>query len=191
VSAAAWRPLIRRVVADVWPGLASVGGEWWIEAQLEQESQGVPNARSSEGAVGLLQLMPETAKELGLTVIPAGLDERLNPEKNVRAGVRYLLDQYLHLKEIPVHPDRLYWSFASYNGGRGFVNVALALARERIAAGTWAGDWWSWDRTSPLLADPRCQVPTPRGPVNPDAKQMRGYVAAIVRIYSALVAAGL
>lgn len=190
MSSAPWRPLIRRVVGDVWPGLTN--GAWWIEAQLEQESRGVPNVKSPAGAVGLLQLMPETAKELGLAVIPGGLDERLNPEKNVRAGVRYLLDQWLHLKEITLPgPDRLYWSFASYNGGRGFVNRALELGRERQAADPKAGDWRSWDETSPLLFDPRCEVPTPNGLRRPDAKQMAGYVAAIVRIYSALVAEGL
>lgn len=177
-----WRPLIEKTVAMLWPGLPN--GAFWIEAQLDQESAGIPDARSSVGALGLMQLMPETARELGL-VVEKDKDERLNPVRNVWGGVLYLRQQYEHMGEIPLDPDRLYWSFASFNGGRGFVNMALALARQ---AGE-HGPWWSWAASSPFLGDPRCTVKGMRGqPLHCDFRQMQDYVAKIIRNYSTLVA---
>ena len=73
-------------------------------------------ARSPSGAVGLFQLMPETAKSLGLTLAP--WDQRLQPEKNARAAARYL--KYLH----EVFGDwRL--AVAAYNAGEGLVSRLL------------------------------------------------------------------
>jgi len=73
-------------------------------------------ARSPSGAVGLFQLMPETAKSLGLTLTP--WDQRLQPEKNARAAARYL--KYLH----EAFGDwRL--AVAAYNAGEGLVSHLL------------------------------------------------------------------
>ena len=73
-------------------------------------------ARSPSGAVGLFQLMPETAKSLGLTLAP--WDQRLQPERNARAAARYL--KYLH----EVFGDwRL--AVAAYNAGEGLVSRLL------------------------------------------------------------------
>ncbi len=47
------------------------------------ESNWNPSARSSKGALGLMQLMPATAKDYGVT-------DLLNPSENVRAGVAHL-----------------------------------------------------------------------------------------------------
>ena len=54
-----------------------------IHAVIEQESRYNPNAVSSAGALGLMQLMPETAQQLGVK-------DPLNPVENVRAGAKYL-----------------------------------------------------------------------------------------------------
>ena len=71
-----------------------------ILALVNTESTFNPKAISRNGAVGLTQLMPPTARDLGLKV-PAyrnvrkptpnpGVDERFHPLKNLEAGVRYL-----------------------------------------------------------------------------------------------------
>jgi soluble lytic murein transglycosylase-like protein len=52
-------------------------------AIVARESNWQPCAISSKGAVGLMQLMPETAKRLGVT-------DRCNLDQNVSGGVRYL-----------------------------------------------------------------------------------------------------
>jgi hypothetical protein len=56
-----------------------------IMAMMKAESTFKPDAKSSVGAVGLLQLMPKTAESLGLSV-----DERTEPMKNITAGIAYL-----------------------------------------------------------------------------------------------------
>jgi soluble lytic murein transglycosylase-like protein len=54
-----------------------------VEAIIEAESAWQPNAVSSKGAAGLMQLMPATAVTFGVT-------NRFEGEQNVRAGVAYL-----------------------------------------------------------------------------------------------------
>ena len=85
----------------------------WI-AQVESAFD--PQARSRSGAVGLFQLMPQTAGILGLSTWPR--DERLDPGKNARASARYLA--YLYRK---FHDWSL--ALAAYNGGEGRVRRLL------------------------------------------------------------------
>lgn len=78
------------------------------------ESGGDPEAVSRKGAVGLGQLMPEAAKEMGLT-----LEERKDPIKNVQASVGYLkrqLDKYGSYDK----------ALAAYNFGPGNLDKHLA-----------------------------------------------------------------
>lgn len=53
------------------------------------EGSGNPLAKSSAGARGLMQLMPDTARKMGLKVNKK-IDERLDPEKNIMGGVKLL-----------------------------------------------------------------------------------------------------
>ena len=55
----------------------------FIHAQIQQESSHNPNVCSHAGACGLMQLMPGTARDLGVT-------NRSNPDQNVNGGVRYM-----------------------------------------------------------------------------------------------------
>lgn len=77
-----------------------------VAAMVRAESSFDPKAVSHKGAVGLMQLMPATARRFGLTS-----SERYRPEKNLEAGVRYLrwlLDRYEG--ELPL-------ALAGYNAG--------------------------------------------------------------------------
>jgi len=81
------------------------------------------NALSSAGAVGPWQLMPGTARELGLTVSPT-LDERTDLNKSTHAAAKYLNDLYKKLND---------WLLvvAAYNGGPARVDNVIAKKRSK------------------------------------------------------------
>ncbi|MBU4200079.1 MAG: lytic transglycosylase domain-containing protein [Verrucomicrobia bacterium] len=85
----------------------------WV---AEVESSLNPDAKSPVGAVGLFQLMPETAKRFGLKTFP--FDDRVKPSKNARAAAQYLKILYQQFGS---------WSLAlaAYNAGEGRVGRAM------------------------------------------------------------------
>ncbi len=91
----------------------------WI---AEVESSFDPRARSPDGAAGLFQLMPDTARRYGLSTGVS--DDRLKPEPSARAAAKYL--QYLHSQ---FRDWRL--ALAAYNAGEGTVERLLKGRKAR------------------------------------------------------------
>jgi membrane-bound lytic murein transglycosylase MltF len=95
------------------------GGKYDVDwvlmgAQGYQESQLNQAARSKGGAIGVMQVMPATGKELGVGDIT-------EVEANIHAGVKYMrwmIDQY-YGKEPMTQLDKALFAFASYNAGAG------------------------------------------------------------------------
>jgi soluble lytic murein transglycosylase-like protein len=78
-----------------------------VRAVIQVESDYQPRARSPKGSLGLMQLMPATARQYGVTNL-------FDPTANIRAGVthlRTLLDRY-----------PLDQALAAYNAGAGAVD---------------------------------------------------------------------
>ena len=97
--------------------------EWlWLAAQSATESNFKPNAVSRAGAQGLMQLMPETAKEVGVK-------DSFNPDQNIKGGAEYNRRQYTRWKHLS-QQNALAFTFASYNAGAGHVLDAQRLAAE-------------------------------------------------------------
>ncbi|MGA2743028.1 MAG: lytic transglycosylase domain-containing protein [Bryobacteraceae bacterium] len=80
----------------------------FVRAVVAVESGYQANAVSPKGAVGLMQLMPATAREFGA-------DPKI-PEQNVDAGTRYLRDLLLK------YDNQAYHALAAYNAGPGAVD---------------------------------------------------------------------
>ncbi|MFC6980793.1 transporter substrate-binding domain-containing protein [Microbulbifer taiwanensis] len=97
-----------------------------VVAQMFQESSFNPRAKSWVGARGLMQVMPDTGKQVGETNL-------YNPETGVRAGLKYL--EWLHEKFInreDIAPDNEMWfTLAAYNAGLGHVYDAKDLAEDK------------------------------------------------------------
>ena len=94
-------PIIERVAAE-----QGVDAKL-VKAMIQVESNYQERARSPKGAMGLMQLMPETAREYAVA-------NPYDPASNIEAGIKYLkslLDRY---------PVRL--ALAAYNAGAGAVD---------------------------------------------------------------------
>jgi membrane-bound lytic murein transglycosylase MltF len=95
-------------------------------AQGYQESQLNQSVKSPVGAIGVMQVMPATGKELGVGDIS-------EVEANIHAGVKYMrwmIDQY-YGNEPMTKLDKALFAFASYNAGAGRISQLRKEAAKR------------------------------------------------------------
>lgn len=115
-------------------GAAQLNWDWrLLAAVIYQESKFNPQSESWAGAVGLMQLMPETAERFGAS-------NPLEPAQNIRAGVKFLkhLDTYWARENVR-EEDRIKFVLASYNAGLSHIIDARKLTAK------YGGDVSSWD----------------------------------------------
>ena len=115
-------------IVDTFSSKYNIDGDF-IKAIIKQESGFNPNATSKKGAMGLMQLMPSTAKSLG--VINA-----YNPWENVEGGVKYLKwlmdrfnnDEKLVLAAYNAGPNAVkkYGGIPPYKETQNYVNSIMS-----------------------------------------------------------------
>lgn len=106
-------------------GAEILNWDWRLIASVVfQESNFNPKVESWVGAVGLMQVMPETGEFFGV-------NDLWNPDQNIKAGIKFLkyLDDYW-AKTVSDSEERVKFVLASYNVGLSHVIDAQKLARK-------------------------------------------------------------
>ncbi|MDD7983770.1 transglycosylase SLT domain-containing protein [Lentisphaera marina] len=133
----------------------------FLAMQAFQESSLNPNAKSSAGALGIMQLLPSTAKDMGVKDI-------YDPQQNIMGGAKYMDWIRSHYFKDIQDKNKIYFCLAAYNAG--FRRVQ------------------NWRKEAPLLGyDPNIWF----GHVEHVALQKTGlepvqYVAKISKAYTAI-----
>jgi membrane-bound lytic murein transglycosylase D len=107
------------------------------------ESEFVVDSTSRNGAAGLWQFVPSTARQYGLR-IDSWVDERRDPVKSTRAAAAYL-------KDLHDYYGRWFLATAAYNAGQGTVDKALRQSQ--------AKDFWNIKAKAELSEETRNFVP--------------------------------
>ncbi|SDG86893.1 MltF family protein [Psychroflexus sediminis] len=104
---------------------ALINWDWRLLASVTyQESQFQPQSNSWAGASGLMQIMPATARELGVT-------DPYNPEQSLKAGAIYLDQMMKSHENITDSIQRIKFALGSYNSGLYHVKDAQKLAEKQ------------------------------------------------------------
>lgn len=114
-----------------------INWDWRLLASLAYtESNFDTTAVSWAGAKGLMQLMPRTARAMG---IPAGKEQ--NPEESIKAAVKYIAATSRSFHAVKDENERTKFVLAAYNAGIGHVLDAMALAEK------YGKDKYVWDNS--------------------------------------------
>lgn len=111
--------LIKKYASDL-------GWDWrMLAAVIYQESKFSINSTSHRGARGLMQVMPKTAEYYGI-------DDLLDPEKNLKAGTSHLKRlQRLYAKSGMEGLEMVKFTLAAYNAGEGRIADCRNFAESR------------------------------------------------------------
>lgn len=111
-----------------------LGFDWrFTAAVMYHESRFQPGLFSSQGAFGLMQVLPATARRFGIT--------DTSPSDQILSGLRVMqyLDKMLR-QAVPDTFERLKFIAAAYNGGYAHVQDAMRVAEKfRLNRGMWDG----------------------------------------------------
>jgi membrane-bound lytic murein transglycosylase F len=111
----------------------SINWDWrLLSAMIYKESNFDQNVESWMGAIGLMQLMPPTARKMGAY-------NPYDPEQNIKAGTKYLQLMLEEWESIPDTIQRIKFALASYNCGVYHVRDAQRLTEK------FGGDKKVWD----------------------------------------------
>ena len=141
---------------------ALIDWDWRLLASMVyQESRFNPDAVSWAGAIGLMQLMPGTALNYGVSV-------ESPPREHVKAGVKFI--QWLNARfvdDIPDEEERIKFILAAYNIGYGHIQDARRLAKKNgDDPNIWFGnvDEWLLKKSDPVFySDPVVKYGYARG----------------------------
>ncbi len=122
-SGAAWlwfRPVVHKQIINQYAGIYKYD-PLWVMAIIKVESGFSPRAQSPKGALGLMQLLPSTARDIGpeIGILIQNDDDLKNPDTNLHLGVYYLS------KLEQMFPDDENAVLAAYNAGPGVTREWL------------------------------------------------------------------
>jgi membrane-bound lytic murein transglycosylase D len=109
-------PAARKLLPRLKSAFAAEGVPAELVWVAEVESSFDPKARSPAGAAGLFQLMPETARGLGLSTFP--IDQRYDPDHSAAGAAKLLKRLRVRFRDWPL-------ALAAYNAGEGRVGGLL------------------------------------------------------------------
>lgn len=161
---------------------AAVGGWDWrlLAAMAWKETRFDSTVTSSQGAMGIMQFMPNTAERMGL-------DSASSMGDHIEAAARYLsrLDT-LWLRAVPDKQERLRFVLASYNAGPGHIIDAQRLAEQLgLDPKRWEGNV---ERAVLLLAKPRYFLRPEMKNGFCKGSQVFHYVRGVLTVYQQLKA---